>query len=106
MDEGGQRIRRLAVQQYIQFHQARGAVADDMIVEGGIALRDALELVVEVEDYLRKRHVVVEFDAVGSDVVLAHQCTAFVQAELHHGAEEFGLGDNLRTDIGLLDMVD
>ena len=77
-----------------------------MIVEGGIALRDALELVVEVENYLRKRHVVVEFDTVGGDVVLAHQCSALVQAELHHGAEELGLGDYLRTDVRLLDMVD
>ena len=76
-----------------------------MVVEGSIALGDGLELVVEVEDYGGERHVIVQLHAVGGDVVLADERAATVQAELHDRAEELRLGDDLRADERLFDMV-
>ena len=76
-----------------------------MVVERSVSLADGLELVVEVEHYLAQGHVVVEFHAVCGDVVLAHEGAAAVKAELHYGAEELGLADDLRADVRLLDVV-
>ena len=105
MDEGGEGVGRLAVKQDIQLDELGRAEARDMVVERSVALGDGLELVVKVEDNFRQGHIVVEFHPVRSDVVLAHKGAPLVQAELHYGAEEFGLGNDLGTDEWFLDVV-
>ncbi len=54
IDERREGVDRLAVQQDIELRQLRGLVARAMVVERGVSLRDALQLVVEVEDDLRE----------------------------------------------------
>ena len=106
MDKRGKGIRRLPVQKDIEFDQTGRAVIGEMIIKRSVSLRDALEFVVKVENYLRKRKIVVEFHPVGSDVVLTHEGAAFVQTQLHYRSEELGFGDDLRTDEGLFDAAD
>ena len=77
-----------------------------MVVEGGIALGDGLEFVVEVKYHLAQGQVVVQFHAVRGNVMLAYQSAPLVHAEVHDGAVEIGLCDYLGTDIGFLYMVD
>ena len=48
---------RLAVEQDVQLDELRRLVARAVVVERGIAFRNAFELVVEVENDLREGHV-------------------------------------------------
>ena len=106
VDEGGKRIRRLAVEQNVKAHQFGRAVILDVIVERRITLGDGLELVVEIEHDLGQRHIVGELHALGGDVMLAYQRAAAIYAEFHYWAEELRLGDDLSAYVRLLDVVD
>ena len=106
MDEGGEGVGRLSVEQDVELDELRRPEAGHVVIKGSVALRDGLEFVIEIEDDLRQWHIVVELDAVCRDVVLADEGAALVKAEFHDGAEEISLGDDLRTDERLLDMVD
>ena len=105
VDEGGEGIGRVSVQEDVQLHQPRRAEVGDMVIEGSIALGDGLELVIKVEDHLGQRQVVVQLHAVRSDVMLADQRAPLVHAQFHDGAVKIGLGDNLGADVRFLDMV-
>ena len=76
-----------------------------MIVERGIALRDTLQLVVEVDDDFAQRHVVIDFHTVARDVLLLHQLAALAQAECHDGTYVVRRGDDRRTDVRFLNVV-
>ena len=106
VDEARQGIGRVAVEEDVEFAEPRRTEAGDMVVERGVALGYGFQLVVEVEDHLRQRQVVAELDAVGRDVVLADESPSLIHAELHDGAVEIGLGDNLGADEGLFYVVD
>ncbi len=106
VDEGGQGIRRISVEEDVQLHQPRRTEVRDMVIEGSIALGDGLELVVEVEDHLGKRKVVIELHPVRSDIMLADQRSPLVHAQFHDRPVKICLGDNLGPDIRLFDMVD
>ena len=76
-----------------------------MIVKRGISLGDALELVVEVDDYLSQRQHEMQFHAVAAHILLVDQFSALVETQCHYRAYEVGGGDDGRPDIRLLDMV-
>ena len=52
MNEGGQRVGRLAVEQNVELDKFGRLVAGHVVVKGSVTLGDGLELVVEVKDYL------------------------------------------------------
>ena len=104
IDERREGIDRLAVEQDVQLGEFRQLVARTVVVERGVTLRDALELVVEIEDNLRKRHVEIDFHTVLRNEGLVLHHAALVDAELDDVAQEVRLGDNLGQDIGLLDF--
>ncbi len=106
MDEGREGIGRLAVEEDVELHELRVLEPDDVVVEGGVALRNGLELVVEVEDNLGERHLVGKLKTVGRDVVLVYERAPLVEAEFHYRAVEVGLGDDLGADVRFLDVVD
>ena len=76
-----------------------------MVVERSVALRDALQFVVEVNHYLAQGQHEAQFHAVAADVLLVDQFAALVEAEGHDGADEVGGGDDGCAYVGLLDMV-
>ena len=106
VNQRGERIHGIAVQENVQFHQTGGPELGDMVVEGGIALGDALQLVVEVEDDFAQRHIEGQLHAVGGHVHLVHQRAALVNTEFHNRTDIVIFGDNLSADIGLLHVVD
>src|SRR5882724_2296356 len=55
--DGGQRVDGVAVEEDVQLHQLRRAEVEELVVEGGVALGDGLELVVEVHHDLGEREV-------------------------------------------------
>ena len=61
-----QGIDGFSVEQNIELRQLRRAERVDVVVERSIAFRDALQLIVEVDDYLAQRQVEVQFDAVAA----------------------------------------
>ena len=57
------------VEAVLELDQLPGAVVGHLVVQGGVAARDGLEPVVEVEDDFRQRKLPVELDARGVDVL-------------------------------------
>ena len=75
-----ERVDRLAVEQDVQLDKLRRLVARAVVVERGIAFRNALELVVEVENNLRKGHVEIHLYAILRDEGLVLHHAALVDA--------------------------
>ena len=59
----GERVDRVAVDQHVELHEVRLAVAEHVVVERGVAAAHRLHLVEEVEDDLRERELPVDLDA-------------------------------------------
>ena len=57
MDDKRQRVHLVARKQDIELHKLRWTVLVELVVERGIALGTALELIEEVQDELGKRHI-------------------------------------------------
>ena len=76
-----------------------------MIVKRGIAFRDGLQFVVEVDDDFCQGHVVIQFHTVARHIFLFDQFAALAQAKGHDVADIVCAGDNRGADIGLLDTV-
>ena len=105
VDQHGQRIDRLGVDQDRHLHQVAVPVVLDLVVEAGIALRDRLQPVVEVEHHLVQRQVV-DHHGAGADVGELALDAAAVLAELDHGAEILVRRQDGGLDPGLVDAVD
>ncbi len=58
VNDDGQGVERLAVDQDIELHQLTGSVARQLVVERGVAPRNALHLVEEIEHHFGERHLV------------------------------------------------
>ena len=106
MRERGECIHGLAVEQDVEFGELRRAERVDVVVERGVALRNALELVVEVDDDFAQRNVEMQFHAVSAHKFLLDELAALVETEFHDRPDEIGRRDDVGTDIRLLDVVD
>ena len=69
-DERRECIHRLAIEQNIEFREAALTIANLVVVKRGITPRDALQLIVEVEDNLRQRHIEVNLHPLGAEDAL------------------------------------
>ena len=76
-----------------------------MVVEGSIALRYALQLVVEVDDDLTQGQVKEDLDTVARDVLLLDELPTLTEAERHDRPDVGGICDDRCTDIRLLDTI-
>ena len=105
MRQCGERIDGFSVEQDVHLDELAGTVACLMIVEGCVALRDALELVVEVDDYLAQRHRILQFHTVSADIFLLQEFASLAQTERHDGADIVGRRDDRSMNIWFLDVV-
>ena len=65
----------LAVHEDVQPHEVGGTVAEHLVIHRAVAVRDGLQLVVQVVDHLRERHLVDEDDAAaGSGIRCGRRC--------------------------------
>ena len=76
-----------------------------MVVERGIALRYALQLVVEVYHYLAQRYVEMQLHAVAAHVFLVYQFAALVKTQLHYRPYVVGVRYYRGAYVRLLDVV-
>ncbi len=79
----GEGVGRHGVEQQVDLDERRLAVAGRLVVEAGVALATALELVEEVDDDLGERHHVVQLDALGRQVLELVELAAALLAQLH-----------------------
>ncbi len=77
-----------------------------MVVERGVSFRYTLQLVVEVDHNLAKRHIECHLHAVARYVFLLDQFSALAEAERHYRPDKVGGGDYRSTDIRFLDIID
>ena len=83
MGQRGEGIHRFSVEQDIELRQLGRTETADMIVERGIALRDALQLVVEIDHNLSQGEHEVKLDAITTDILLIDKFSALIQTEGH-----------------------
>ncbi len=106
MGEYGEGIDLFAVEEDVELDEVGALEAVGVIVEGGVAFGDALEFVVEVDDYLAEGQVEDEFHTVAGDELLLDEVAALGEAEGHDGTDVLGGGDDAGADDGFLDVVD
>ena len=88
------------------FTRSARCVAGRLVVEGGVALRAALELVEEVADHLGQRDLVDQLHALGRQVLeLAHLAPP-VLAQLHERARVVLRREDRAREHRLLDELD
>ena len=87
-------VDRLAVEQDVELDELRGPERIDVVVKRGITLRDALELVVEVDYNFAQRQHEVKLHAVAADILLVDELAALVEAERHDGPDIGRCGNN------------
>src|SRR5713226_2623983 len=103
VDDDGKGVHGLAVQQHVELDELGRPVFEERIVERGVAARDGLELVIEVEDDVGERELPRELDARRIDVVHALVYATPLLPELHDRADVFCRRDDPRLHVRLLD---
>ena len=103
--EGREGVHLFAIEQDIELHQIRLAEAARMVVKRCVAFGNGFELVVEVNYNLAQGEVEINLHTVARYVFLLDELASFVKAEGHNGADEVRCGDDGRTNIGFLHMV-
>src|SRR6266436_6430473 len=103
--DDAQRVHGVAVEQDVELDHVGLAELEEVVVERCVALRDGLELVVEVDHDLREREV--ELDVAPLAEVLERLVLApLVLRELVDLAHELRRHEDGAADVGLLDPLD
>src|SRR3990172_9437021 len=100
-----QGVDRVPVQQDVELDQVRAPELEEVVVERGVAPRQGLQLVVEVDDDLGQREVEGEVNAL-ADVLHRLVVTAGLLGELVDRAHELGGQEDRAPDERLLDLRD
>ena len=106
MDDKRQRVHLVARKQDIELHELGGTILVELVVERGIALGSALELVKEIQDELGKRHIEAHLDRLAREMDHVGSNAAVLDSELHDGTRILGRADNLGLEVGLLNALD
>ena len=103
VDDEGEGGDFVAGDEDVHFDEVVFVEADEVVVEGAVALGAGFEAVEEIEDDFGEGHFVFEHAAVGGDEVGFHIDAAAVDAELGDVADAVGGKDNVGLDHGLAD---
>ena len=95
-----------AVEQDVDLHQVGAVVAGRLVVEAGVALGAALQLVEEVDDDLGQRHAVHQLDPLGREVLELLHLAAAGLAQVHERARVVGRREDRDREVRLLDGLD
>ena len=106
VDDAGEGFDDFAVDEDVQTDEVFGLVARGFVVHGGVAARDALEPVVEVDEDFVERHQAREHDALGVEGFGLGEGAALVHDEFHHVADLVAHADEVDADDGFFDAVD
>ena len=106
MGDQRQRVDRLAGDRTSSFDEVALAIADLLVVERGIALAAALELVVEIDDHLGQRQLEGQQHALRIEVLHRLEGPAPARRELHQGADVLRRRDHADLHPRLGDRLD
>ena len=106
MRDHRERVDRVAIDQHVEAHEIAAAVAEHLVVEPGIAARERLHLVEEVEDDLRERELPVDLHARGIEVAHPLVLAAPLGAERHDHADVITRDHDPRLHVRLFHVVD
>ena len=106
MDDEGQGVHRVAVDEDVELDQGLRPVTDELVVHRGVAGGAGLELVIEVEDDLVEGKLVGQEDALGADVFHLLLLAALALEELEDVAEVLVRRQDEGLDDRLLDLRD
>src|SRR5438034_6540885 len=101
-----QRVDERARDEDVEAHEVGGAVLAELVVKRGVALRAALELIVEIDDDLGQWHVVLEHRARRVDIRHLEQRAALVLREIHDRPDVVRRRDERRLHPRLADLLD
>src|SRR3989304_5999278 len=103
--DDAQRVHGIAVEQDVELDHVRLAELEEIVVERRIALRDGLQLVVEVDHDLGEREVKLDVAAL-AEVFQGLMLPSLVLSELVDLAHELRRHEDGAADVGLLDPLD
>ena len=106
VDDDRQRVHPLAVHEDVHADQVRGPVADHLVVHRPVPVGDGLELVVQVVDDLRERHLVGEDHPLRAEVLHPHERAPAVGAHLHQVADVRRRDQEADLDDRLAELLD
>ena len=101
MDDEGQGIHLLAVEQQVHLHQLAGLIALQLVIQAGIALGVGLQGIEEVVNDLPDGHGVVQLHQVGVQILHVLEHAPTVLAHGHDVAHIVGRGDDGHLGKGL-----
>src|SRR3954470_9063392 len=105
VNQHGERVDRIGVDQDLHFYQVGGLVVGEVIVERGVTLRYRLQAIVEIEDHFVQRQIVFYHGAI-ADIGELDLDAAAVLAELEHATEIVVGCENGGADPGFVDLLD
>src|SRR5712692_48481 len=105
MDDDAERVHRVAVEQDVELHHVRFPELQEVVIEGGVALGDGLELVVEVHHDLGQREVEGDVHAL-AEVLERLVLPPLLLGQLVELAHELGWHEDGAPHVGLLDPLD
>src|SRR4029453_4348566 len=105
VDDDGERVDRVAVEQDVELDHVRGPELQEVVVEGGIALGDGLQAIVEVDHDLAQREGELVVDPL-ADVLQRLVLAPLVLGELVDLAHELGRHEDRAAHVRLLDPLD
>src|SRR6185437_836263 len=106
MADDRERVHRFAAHQHVELDEVRLAVTRKMIIERGIAARDALQAVVKIKDDFVERQFVGEHNARGRQIFELLLHAALFLAQLQNAADGFLRRDDHRREDRLFDFLD
>src|SRR5207245_2452386 len=106
VDDSGQRIRGIAIDEDIELHQVSRAHGFGFVVERGIATRHRLQAVVKIRDDLGQRQLVMQQGSAGVEILGIQIYPAPFVEQLHNTANIFGRHKHLGGQDGLTDFRD
>src|SRR5215510_10585341 len=105
MNDDGQRVHRIAVEEDVELDHVGLAELQEVVVEGGVALGDGLQSVVEVDHDLGEGKVELDVAAL-AHVLERLVLTALLLGELVDLAHELRGHEDGAAHVGLLDALD
>src|SRR5690348_1458906 len=99
-------VDRFATDENVELYEIGFTIAGEMVIERGVAARNALQPIIKIQDDFIERHFVSEHDARGRQVLEILLHAALFLAELKDGADGIVGGDDHGGENGLFDAGD
>src|SRR5438094_10282 len=100
------RVDKCSGNEDVEAHEVRRAVLRELVVERGVAARARLQLVIEIDDDLGERHVVLQHRPRRIDVAHVGEGRALGLRELHHRTHVRGRHDDRHLHPRFADLDD